>query len=367
MTPPKTFRIAVISDIHYAGVEERTHCANFYVRQRIKHPAVRIAARLFHRFLWLHEHGAHNHMLDKFLAAVAGEGILPLRREAGERAGERWCQGTGGEASPQRIHGEPTFGPVDLVVANGDYSCNVAQIGVSDAAAFASAEECLSKLRARFGHAFRATLGDHELGKTGLFTGTGSMTLASWRRATEDLGIEPFWRVQFGKYVLLGITSSLVALPVFKMDLAAGEGEAWERLRESHLAQIRDAFAGLKSGERVILFCHDPTALPYLWREITVREKISQLEQTIIGHLHTNLVLRAGRVLAGFPTISFLGKGARRISTGLGEAKLWKPFRVRLCPAPMGIQLLKDGGWLSVELDADATDSARFEFHPLKW
>ncbi|HLX70971.1 MAG TPA: metallophosphoesterase, partial [Verrucomicrobiae bacterium] len=319
---------AVISDIHYAGVEERAQCANFYVRKRIKRPAARIAARLFHRFIWLHEHGGHNQMLDRFLAAV---------------------------------------GPVDLVVANGDYSCNVAQVGLSDAAAFASAQECLGKLRARFGEKFRATLGDHDLGKIGLFTGTGSMRLASWRSATEHLGIEPFWRVQFGKYILLGITSSLVALPVFKMDLAAGDAEAWEQLRARHLEQIRAAFAGLKSGERVILFCHDPSALPYLWHEETVREKISQLEQTIIGHLHTNLVLRTGRVLAGFPTISFLGKGARRISTALGQASLWKPFRVRLCPAPMGIQLLKDGGWLSIELDADATNAARFEFHPLKW
>lgn len=325
MCPSKTFRIAVVSDIHYAGVQERAHCANFYAQQRMKHLAARMAARLYHHFIWLREIGGHNHMLDRFLAAA---------------------------------------GPVDLVVANGDYSCNIAEVGVSDAAAFASAEECLGKLRARFGDAFRATLGDHDLGKTGMFTGTGAMTLASWRCATEDLGIEPFWRVQFGKYVLLGITSSLVALALFKMDLAAGDGEAWERLRQSHVEQIRGAFAGLKSGERVILFCHDPSALPYLWREETVRERISQLEQTVIGHLHTNLVLRVGRVLAGFPTISFLGKGVRRISAALGEAKYWKPFRVRLCPAPMGTQLLKDGGWLSVELDAEA---AHFEFHALKW
>ena len=379
----KTFRIAVISDIHYAGAEERSHIANFYVRQRIKNPAVRIAARLYHHFLWLREIGGHNHMLDRFLAAVAASpspprsgGLEPLgkrRKECGEatsppgpsEAGASESLGRG-EVAP-RVHGEHIFGPADLVVANGDYSCNVAQVGLSDPTAFASAEECLGKLRARFGDAFRATLGDHDLGKTGMFTGTGSMTLASWRCATERLGIEPFWRLQFGKYILLGITSSLVALPLFKMDLAAGDSEAWDRLRESHLEQIRNVFADLKSGERVILFCHDPSALPYLWREETVRERISQLEQTIIGHLHTNLVLRASRVLAGLPTISFLGKGPRRISAALGEAKMWKPFHVRLCPAPMGIQLLKDGGWLSAELDLDATNAGRFEFHPLKW
>lgn len=325
-TPTKNFRIAIISDIHYAAAEERAACADFYGRHRIKQAGVRVAAKLFHRFIWLHEIGGHNHQLDQFLSAV---------------------------------------GPADLVVANGDYSCNFAQIGLSDPAAFASAKECLGKLRGRFGGKFRATLGDHDLGKTGLFTGTGYMTLASWQNATSGLGIEPFWRVQFGRNVLLGITSSLVALPLLKTEMLAGEAEAWERLRECHLEKIREAFASLKSGERVVLFCHDPSALPYLWREQMVREKISHLEQTIIGHLHTNLVLRAGRVLAGFPTVSFLGMGARRISAALGEAKLWKLFRVRLCPAPMGVQLLKDGGWLSAELDAQG--AARFQFHPLKW
>jgi hypothetical protein len=328
MCPSKTFRIAVVSDIHYAGVEERARCADFNAWQRVKNPAARMAADLYYHFVWLRERGEHNHMLDRFLEAA---------------------------------------GPADLVVANGDFSCNIAQMGLSDDAAFASAEKCLGKFRARFGGAFRATLGDHDLGKIGMFTGTGSMTLASWRRATDGLGIEPFWRLQFGKHVVLGITSSLVALPLFKEELPEEDSEAWERLRESHLEKIRDAFTGLKSGERVILFCHDPSALPYLWREQSVREKLSQLEQTIIGHLHTNLVLQTGRVLAGFPTISCLGKGMRRISAALGEAKLWKPFHVRLCPAPMGIQLLKDGGWLSVDLDADATEAARFEFHPLKW
>jgi hypothetical protein len=172
--------------------------------------------------------------------------------------------------------------------------------------------------------------------------------------------------VQFGKYVLLGITSSLVALPLYKADSTAADAAGWERLSETHLENIRAAFAGLKPGERVILFCHDPSALPFLWRDATVREKISQIEQTIIGHLHTNLVLRMGRVLSGFPGISFLGKGARRISSALGEAKFWRPFNVCLCPALAGIQLLNDGGWLSAELDADAQKPARFEFHPIK-
>ncbi|HEX3624268.1 MAG TPA: metallophosphoesterase [Verrucomicrobiae bacterium] len=325
---PGTFSIAVVSDIHYAAAEERARCANWQFWRQIKNPAARIIGRAHHHFIWLRHRGAHNDLLDKFLAAA----------------------------------GQP-----DLVIANGDYSCNTAQTGLNDPAAFASAEECLGKLRARFGANFRAIIGDHELGKSDLFTGRGTMTLASWPRVTDGLGIEPFWRAQFEKYVLLGVTSSLVALPLYIADAPAADTGQWEQLRETHLERIRNAFAGLKLDERVILFCHDPSALPFLWREPMVREKISQLEQTIVGHLHTNLVLRTGRLLSGFPTITFLGKAARKISRALGEAKLWKPFHVRLCPALTGIQLLKDGGWLSAELDAEARTPARFEFHPIRW
>lgn len=324
----RTFSIAVVSDLHYAAAEERARCANFASRRQFKSRVARIAERAFHHFIWMRKHGGHNDLLDTFLAAA----------------------------------GQP-----DLIVANGDYSCNTAQAGMSDPAAFASAGECLGKLRARFGKNLRAIIGDHELGKTGLFTGCGSMALKNWTRVTQDLGIEPFWRVQFGKYVLLGITSSLVALPLYKADAPAADAAGWERLSQTHLENIRTTFSGLKLDERVILFCHDPAALPFLWREATVRERISQIEQTVIGHLHTNLVLRLGRMLSGFPTISFLGKGARKISTAIGEAKLWKPFHVRLCPALTGIQLLKDGGWLSAELDADAQSPAQFKFHPIKW
>lgn len=323
----KSFRIAIVSDIHYAAEAERVRCANYEHRQ-IKNPAVRIIERVYYHFVWLREHGAHNHLLDQFLAAV----------------------------------GQP-----DVVVANGDYQCNTRGVGVSDAASLASAEECLGKLRARFDGMLHTTIGDHELGKAGMFTGRGAMNLASWHVVVNQLRIEPFWHLQLGKYVLLGVTSSLIAFPVLKADTRPDEATEWERLREIHLEKIRDAFANLKPDERVLLFCHDPTALPFLGREPAIRKKISQVEQTVIGHLHSNLVLRGSRVLSGLPTISFLGKGVGRISAALGEARLWKPFHVRLCPSLTGTQLLKDGGFLTAELDADASRPARFEFHPIKW
>src|SRR5262249_32286488 len=131
----RTFSIAIVSDIHYACAEERARCVNREVWRNIKNPAVRMIGRVYHQIIWLRHRGAHNELLDKFLADA---------------------------------------GSPDLVIANGDYSCNTAQVGLSDDAAFASAEECLSKLRARFGANLRTVIGDHELGKTDLFTGRGT-------------------------------------------------------------------------------------------------------------------------------------------------------------------------------------------------
>ena len=130
------------------------------------------------------------------------------------------------------------------------------------------------------------------------------------------------------------------------------------------MAEIRRAFAALPTGQRVLIFCHDPTALPFLWREEAIRSRLPQIEHTIIGHLHTNLVLWNSRLLAGMPSIRFLGHTVRRLSTALHEARLWRPFHVRLCPALAGIELLKDGGYCTIELDPEARHPARFRFHP---
>src|SRR5438046_9839871 len=117
------------------------------------------------------------------------------------------------------------------------------------------------------------------------------------------------------------------------------------------MALIRKGFGSIRPGQRILLFCHDPTALPFLWREEAVRSRLTQIEQTIIGHLHSNLVLWKSRMLAGIPRISFLGHTAKRLSAALHEAKHWRCFKIRLCPALAGIELLNDGGYLTVELD----------------
>jgi hypothetical protein len=321
----RSYRIAILSDIHYASAAEQARGDDYEYRD-LKNPFVRLFVRTYRHFIWLRYPLKQNQLLDEFITRV---------------------------------------GSPDYVIANGDYSCNSAFVGVSDDPACQSANECLQKLRERFGANFRAGFGDHELGKMSFFGMRGGMRLASWHRAQAQLGLSPLWRLEMGNYVLLGVTSSLVGLPVFEADTLPEERAEWHRLREQHLADIRQAFAALKPDQRVLFFCHDPTALPFLLRDEIVRDKIAQIEKTIIGHLHSRLVFWKSRLLAGMRPIRFLGHTAKRLSTALSEGRDWRPFKVMLCPSLAGIELLKDGGYYTVELDSDARQPARFEFHPL--
>ena len=317
--------LAILSDIHYASAAEQARGSD-YELSGIRNPLVRAALKTYRNFVWVRNPLNQNHLLDKFLNAV---------------------------------------GSPDCVIALGDYACDSAFLGVSDDAACQSARECLEKLRQRFGDNVRAVIGDHDLGKVSLLGDRGGMRLASWRRATEELGLQPFWQLDLGNYALLGVASSLIAFPVFEPDTLPEERPEWLHLRGQHLNEIRRTFAALKPNQRVLLFCHDPTALPFLWREEAVRNKLSQLEQTVVGHLHSNLIFWKSRVLAGMPRISFLGHSVKRFSTALRDARHWRPFKVRLCPALAGIELLKDGGYYAASLDAEARQPVRFQFHRL--
>lgn len=321
----RRFTLAVLSDIHYAGPAEQA-VGDDYELRAIPHPLLRLLLRTYRRYIWLRHPLRQNGQLDRFLAEV---------------------------------------GDVDCVIANGDYSCNTAAIGLSDDAAMQSARECLGKLRQQFGDRLRANFGDHELGKLRLLGTRGGMRLHSWQRCVHELGLQPFWRLELGNYVLLSVVSSLVALPVFGRDLLPEERPAWEQLRATHFADLQGAFAALHPRQRVLLFCHDPTALPFLWRDELLRAKLPQIDQTIIGHLHSNLILQISHLLAGLPVMRFLGHSAHRMSAALNEARRWRHFRVRLCPSLAGIELLKDGGYLTASFDPAATAPARFELRRL--
>lgn len=316
--------IAILSDIHYAGPAERAR-GNDYEMRAIPNPILRAVARAYRRLYWMRHPLDQWRQLDRFLRETK---------------------------------------PVDYVVANGDYSCDSGFVGVSDPAAGQSARECLDKLRAKFGDTARFTMGDHELGKQALF-GFGEMHIASWRVATETLGLSPFWQLTLGRYTLMGLTSSLIALPTHQPDTLSQEWPEWLRLREIHLAEVRGAFDSLPPNQRVILFCHDPTALPFLWRDEIVRRRLAQIEQTFVGHLHSQLVMWQSRMLSGIPPIRFLGHNVHRMTAALHEAHHWRPFHVRLCPALSGIELLNDGGYYTMHIDPAANRPAQFTFHPL--
>jgi hypothetical protein len=317
--------VAILSDIHYAGPAECARGENYEFRI-IANPLLRAIARAYRHLIWMRHPLDQGRQLDRFLDEVR---------------------------------------PVDYLVANGDYSCDSGFVGVSDPAAFQSAQECLDKLRVKFGDRARFTFGDHELGKLPLFGGKGGMRLASWHCATQQLGLQPFWKFAIGRYLLIGVSSPLIALPASQPDVLPEEWLEWQRLREAHLAEIRAAFDALQPEQRVLLFCHDPTALPFLGREESVRRRLPQVEQTILGHLHTRLILWKSRLLSGIPPIRFLGRNISRFTSALHEAHHWWPFHVRLCPALSGIELLNDGGYYTAQLDPAASRPARFTFHPL--
>jgi len=321
-----TARLAIISDIHYAGPAEAARRGTIF--RPITNPLRRWLVKQHRRWIWLHDPFGHNHLFERFLAEVD---------------------------SP------------DLVVANGDYSCDSAYVGVMDDAAFQSASLCLGKLRTRFGPNLRVTIGDHEIGKKMLAAREGGLRLASLRRSQQHLGLDPFWQMELGRYVLIGVTSTLVGLPVFESETLPDELPEWRQLRAEHLERIRSAFDALRPEQRVLLFCHDPTALPFLAQHEAVRPRLAQIANAVIGHLHSSSLLKQSFRLAGIPPIHFLGHTPRRITLALREARWWKCFNVVLCPSPAGIQLLKDGGYLTVELDLDAARPPRFECHPLPW
>jgi hypothetical protein len=317
--------ILIVSDVHYASAGERQRPD--YEARVVVNPLLRGTVRAYRHYIWKRDPFAHNHLLDGFMEDA---------------------------------------GTPDLVVANGDYCCDTAFVGVSDPAARESARECLDRLRERFGNRLRCVLGDHELGKLSLLGSQGGLRLESLRVARSELGVNPLWRYEFGRHVLIGVTSSLLALPVLEPETLPEERAEWRAERELHFDEVRRAFEALTKEQRVILFCHDPTALPFLVRDPVVRERLRQVELTVIGHLHSNLIFWNARWLAGMPVIRFLGNAVRRMSSALREARHWRPLNVRLCPALSGVELLNDGGYGRIAIQLEGGSPPRYEVRRLR-
>lgn len=321
------FRLTILSDIHYAGATEQARGSDYELRS-VPSPLRRWLVRQWRHRFWLRDPFAHNGQLDRFLTEC-----------------------------PES----------DLIIANGDYSCDSGFIGVSDPAACASAQEALGKLRSRFTERLHLTMGDHELGKKGFGSGKGCMKFGSLQITREVLQVPTSWRLERGNFVLLGVASSLAAVPALKGDQLPEEQTDWQAAHEAHLQEIAELTRGIKNQQRVILFCHDPTALPLLGQQASIQKILPQIEHTIIGHLHTNLVFRQAQLMAGIPEVQFIGPTIGRITHALNRAKFWKPFRVTLCPSLAGTQLLRDGGFLTMELDDSNRGPAGIRFHGLPW
>ena len=326
ITVEKLKQIVIVSDIHHASAEEKA--LGLSENRAIRKPLAKWAARSFRYFIWLRNPLSHNYLIDDFLRAC---------------------------------------GSPDWVIANGDYSNDSAFTGVSDPVTFRSVQECFGRFRSCFGSRFIPNYGDHELGKMSLFGGVGGLRLASWHATIDKLGMVPFWETRIGRIRLAGMVSSLIALPVYEPETTANERSAWHDIRTIHLENIGAFFRSLKPDEKAILFCHDPTALPFLLQLPDVQSRTAQIEQTFIGHLHSELILWKSRLLAGMPEIRFLGNAVRRMSAALRKARCWSEFKVRLCPSLAGIQLLKDGGYYRLHIDPEGRIPIRYERCRLKW
>lgn len=321
-----SFRILVASDMHHAGPLEKLRTGRIPGDQ--SKAWQRFLLRPYRKYVWLDDPRAHNSLLDAFL----------------DRAGQP-----------------------DLVVANGDFACNSAYLGMCDDAAFESAQICLGRLRDRFQGRLLPVIGDHELGKKSIIGGYGGLRLESWERTLRGLEIPPLWTYRVGRYVLLSVTSSLLAFPIMESESLIEERQAWWELRRLHLLAIQTSLESLQPGDQWILFCHDPTALPFLLEEPSVRSRLPQLYQTWIGHLHSPLVLQFSHWLRGIPPLHGLGPTFLRISQALRKANAWRPFRVQLCPSLTGIQCRRDGGFFEVNLDPSGAYPPRSQFHPIAW
>lgn len=318
--------LLICSDIHYAGPTERLRVD--YEARGIRNPIVKRLIGFYRRHFWLRDPFAHNHLLDRLV-----------------------------EECP-----EP-----DLAVANGDFSCDTEAVGHSDPASRESAALALAKLRGRFGEKFAPVFGDHELGKKSLGAGRGGPRVASLQICRAELGIPTLWSETVGRWTLISVASTLVGLPVFEPECLPEELPRWREERAAHMEEIRRRFAALPGGQRILLFCHDPTALPFLGAIPEVAARFGQIERTVIGHLHTNIILRQSQLLAGIPVLPGLGPSLTRMLRALNRAKAWKPFRVLLCPSLAGIQLHRSGGYYMAEIDPEGRKPLALRWNALPW
>ena len=239
----------------------------------------------------------------------------------------------------------------DWIIANGDLGGDYGGVGLSDDATFESVGVVVKMVRELFADKGLFVFGDHDLGKYSTALRGGGIRLHSLERGEKQLGIPSFWHKKDEDFHLIGVNSSLFTLDFFLPEALAHEIPEWQRLRAEHIERVSHAFDGLPKNARVVLFCHDPSALTALAQVPVVQKRMSHIELTVVGHLHSPSLLRltklaklARRWKPKYPV-------ARIIAQGLNGVDAWAQFNPVVCPSTFGTGHHVAGGLLFIERD----------------
>lgn len=237
----------------------------------------------------------------------------------------------------------------EWVIANGDYGGDFGGVGLSHTATFDSAALVIDQIRRRFPDRSRFVFGDHDLGKYSTVLREGGIRLSSLEAGEQHLGIPSFWHEVDEGYHLIGVNSSLFTLDLFLPEALAEEVPEWQRRRTTHIEQVTGAFEALPSGVRVILFCHDPSALTALAQIPSVRARLGQVALTVIGHLHSPSLLAFARYGSRLSKWKPRYPVARIVASGLEGVRTWALFNPVVCPSTFGTGHHVAGGLLLLE------------------
>lgn len=322
-------RIAVLSDLHVLGIRETERSRRIVQDLAVDRP-------LAHR-AW--ERGLHR----------------VRRRLWNRRADER-------DTCFHHALDEMALLHPDWIVANGDFSGDTAGIGLCDPHAFESVERVTDLLRRTFPDRCLFVFGDHEIGKYSTELKSGGIRLESLRRGEEDLGLESFWHRTAEGVHLVGVNSTLLSLSLFLPEALQTEIPAWQEQRARHLERIRETFSRFPPGDRILLFCHDPSALGELAGIPEVRARIGQIARTVLGHLHIPALLPITRWIGRLPIHDARYPVARIIARGAKSSQSWDQFRPVVCPSAFGLGHILRGGFLHLDV---LPDEVRIVRHPL--
>lgn len=241
------------------------------------------------------------------------------------------------------------YGP-DMLIANGDYAGDHSGMGLSDDHTYESVNHVVSLIREIFPERSRFNFGDHDIGKYNTVRRQGGIRLRSLERGV-DLGLESFWEIPCDNYLLMGVNSSLLTLELYLPEALPEEIDAWTAHREAHVQQIVERLRVIDEGSRIILFSHDPSAMGLLSTLPEIRARWPQIACTVVGHLHTPMLMGLTRMMRHVPVLKTNYPIARIVTHGARGAQDWKRFNPVVCPSTYGVGHHISGGILFLEAD----------------